>query len=357
MMMWKTGACLAACAIAFAAPATAWDYPGHRIVGAIADIVLSTHYDDAYDKVTKFLTTKDAYGNDVKRTLSQVAVFPDCAKPNSERYCGRPASEEEKQYVLRNPHHDTYHYTDVPLGQSKYVPFSAGTEEYDVVQMINYLVRQLRAKSLKDRPRLRDVSITDQEAIWVLAHLVGDIHQPLHVGSIYYDKETCKTELDPNAVPGGMARVASTNGGNFIKLEVLAPAPAVPPADNFHLFWDVTTVVRAMQADGLLASEQEYARFLASEAPAGWLPTGDPETWAEQWVAEIMPLAREAHAASRITITPKEPPKVSPTGKVSCTWIASMKPEYSKWASDRAREQLRKAGFRLAALLKAIYQP
>ena len=45
--MWSRirAALLAACAvIVVPAPAGAWDYPGHRIVGAIADLVLQQHY-------------------------------------------------------------------------------------------------------------------------------------------------------------------------------------------------------------------------------------------------------------------------------------------------------------------------
>jgi hypothetical protein len=342
--------------VAMTSPTLAWDYPGHRMVGAIADLVLSKHFKKTHDEVSKLLTTKDANGNDVTRTLSQAAVFPDCAKPNNEQFCGRRSSEEEKAYVKKNPHHNNYHFTDVPLGQLAYVPFSAGTDEYDVVQMINYVVKQLRAKAPKDKPKLRDVSLTDTEAVWLLAHLVGDIHQPLHVGGIYFDKTTCATSVDPNLIPGGMVNVASTNGGNFIELVALAPAPAVPPTDQLHLFWDSTAVAAAMQAEGLTGAEQEFARLLAAEAPAGWQSAEDPGRWAEQWVAEIMPIARDAHASSRITITPK-PPRISDTGKVTCGWTAAIKPEYNKWASQRAREQIQKAGFRLAALLAAIFEP
>src|SRR4051794_39622179 len=128
---------------AMTSPTLAWDYPGHRIVGAIADIVMSAQYPKASDRVKELLATKDANGNPLQRSLSQVAVFPDCAKPNSEQYCGRPATDEGKSYVWHNSHHFTYHYTDVPLGQSRYVAFSPGTDEYDVVQMINYATKQL----------------------------------------------------------------------------------------------------------------------------------------------------------------------------------------------------------------------
>src|SRR4051794_33809041 len=80
--------------VAFAglpAPAFAWDYPGHRIVGAIADLVLQEHHPEVYREVQDRLAIKDASGNEVRRTLSQVAVFPDCAKPGIFRSAaGRP---------------------------------------------------------------------------------------------------------------------------------------------------------------------------------------------------------------------------------------------------------------------------
>jgi hypothetical protein len=38
-----------------AAPAGAWDFPGHRIVGAIADLVLLQHYPTAQQRVSELL--------------------------------------------------------------------------------------------------------------------------------------------------------------------------------------------------------------------------------------------------------------------------------------------------------------
>ncbi len=43
-------------------PALAWDYPGHRIVGAIADLVLQQHHPERYAKITSLLDGKDADG-------------------------------------------------------------------------------------------------------------------------------------------------------------------------------------------------------------------------------------------------------------------------------------------------------
>src|SRR5262245_6447279 len=76
--MWKIGACLAACAIAIPAPAKAWDYPGHRIVGAIADLVLQQHYPATYKRVSDLLEIRRPGDLWQKRSLREVAVFPDC---------------------------------------------------------------------------------------------------------------------------------------------------------------------------------------------------------------------------------------------------------------------------------------
>jgi hypothetical protein len=326
--------------------AAAWDYPGHRMVGAIADFVLSARHPKAYLKVKDLLATKDADGNRLVRTLSQVAVFPDCAKPNNVPFCGRTPSDEEKAYAAHNPHNGDYHFTDVPIQQSRYVAGSPGTGKDDVVQMINYAVAQLRGKS----PHKDGVALSDTEALWLLAHLVGDIQQPLHVGAIYFDKETCRQPKDPNDVPGGIDNVASTVGGNSFQLVALAPDPAAPPNDNLHFFWDSNVVDSAMQAAELPGVEQDFARLLAAKAPANWQTAGDPETWAEQWATEILPVARAAYS------------KLELKGRMDlehhkCAWTTQITPGYGKWASKRARSQLQKAGFRLAALLAAIFEP
>jgi len=337
---------VAGAAMAAPLPALAWDYPGHRIVGAIADAVLSANHPKAYKKVTGLLATKDADGNPLDRTLSQVAVFPDCAKAHNVPYCGRIPSAEEKAYVMNNEHNGDYHFTDVPIQQPKYAPNTPGTDDYDVVHMINYVVAQLRKKS----PHIEKVQLSDTEAVWLLAHLVGDIHQPLHVGAVYYDKATCKEQVDPTLV--GIGNVVPTVGGNSILLEAAEPPPAAPPAEKFHLYWDGAVVNKAMQAAGLPGAEQDFARLLAAKPPAEWETPGDAETWAAQWATEALPLARAAHDRLRIAFKERH---VS-GDKVSCFWTARILPSYAEWASEQARNQVAKAGFRLAALLAEIFK-
>jgi hypothetical protein len=340
------------CVVAFTclpAPAFAWAYPGHRIVGTIADLVLKAHHPIVYAKVQALLTIK-ADGKDVKRTLSEVAVFPDCAK--NDKFCERPPSDEEKAYVARNPNHGAFHFTDVPIEERRYIADSAGTGTTDVVQMIEYAVAQLRGKSPAAK---HDVKLTDPEAVWLLAHLVGDIHQPLHVGAKFYDG-ACRKGVDPNQAGeppdfGIDKTVAETQGGN--KILLTGKEPAVGPADQLHLYWDLTAVAQAMAAVGLHDSEPEFARLLAGKAPDGWKTPGDASTWASKWANEVIPVAAEAHR--RLSIRRKGEPTRDHDGKLQCKWETTLDKSYQDWAREQARTQLAKAGFRLAALFVAIF--
>lgn len=355
MMRSMFGAAVVAMVLA-PASAQAWDYPGHRIVGAIADLVLQERYPEVYAKVQAKLAIKDASGNEIKRTLSEVAVFPDCAKPGNREFCGRDPSEEEKQYAARNRPHFRFHYTDVPLAEHKYVEGSAGTSNVDVVHMIAYAVAQLRGH----KPKIEGVDLTDTEAVWLIAHLVGDIHQPLHVGARYYDA-SCLKAIDPNETgraPGfGIGEsAAETIGGNNILL--MLPAPAVPPARNLHFFWDGAAVAQAMQAAGTgsaPAAEKDFVRLLAAKAPEGWETSGEPETWSTKWANEILPLAADAH--HRLMIRRLSGPEFDKNQKIRCEWRTTLDKSYQDWAREHVRVQLAKAGFRLAALMKAIFAP
>jgi hypothetical protein len=83
----------AAALLVMTTPSAAWDYPGHRMVGAIADFVLSSRHPEAYRKIQDLIVSKDADGHKLTRTLSQVATSPDCAKPGNIPYCGRTPSD------------------------------------------------------------------------------------------------------------------------------------------------------------------------------------------------------------------------------------------------------------------------
>ena len=320
-------------------PAAAWDYPGHRIVGMIADAVLRQHDEAVYRRVHDLLDRKGSDGFPIdERRLGQVAVFPDCAK-DEEEFCGRKPTAEEIAYALRNLGHPSYHYTNTPLDEPGYRRGGVGTSDTDIVQMINHAIHQLQGK-----PKTKyGVKLNDTEALWLLAHLVGDIHQPLHVGQIYYDRANCTKSVNPN--DPAYRDALTTQGGNTIKF---APdAPAVPPAPTLHIYWDAITVARAMRAANYSGDEAGFAKMLAAAPSKNWHMTGDPDTWAEKWIAEALPLARRAYAEADI---------VGKLEENKCSWTVTLKDGYELDAQETARTQLAKAGFRLAALLVAIFK-
>ena len=55
--------------------------------------------------------------------------------------------------------------------------------QWDIVHMMRYCIAVLKGEEPENNPR----GITKPIAIILLAHFVGDIHQPLHVGAEYFD--------------------------------------------------------------------------------------------------------------------------------------------------------------------------
>jgi hypothetical protein len=315
------------------APAFSWGRDGHQTVGMVADLLLR-------EAPTIRDTVEQILGG---VSLSEASVFADCAKGPS--VCQRPLSEDEKDYVDHNHQHHEFHYTDVAIQQSEYRLGAAGTRDDDVVQIIKQTVNILRGRSPNNGPAV----LSQKQALWVLAHMVGDIHQPLHVGAAYFDRD-CQEMVDPNVVGAGQpnfgigSSVVSSNGGNDLKLGT---------GKSFHVFyWDEGVVTGAMRLAKIPDNSiEDFAAFILANPPTGFDTVGDPETWAEQWATEILPLARDAYTRANIGM----PTHLGGGRGPMCTWPVSLSWHYTQLANQQALHQLSKAGFRLAAILRAIF--
>jgi hypothetical protein len=307
---------------------------GHRTVGMVADLILQ-NAPATRDAVKQILNGA---------SLSEAAVWADCAKG----ICHRPLSPDEKAFVAANPQHKEFHYTDVPIQQSQYQQGTAGTRDDDVVQIINETISILRGRTPNNGPAV----LSQRQALWVLAHMVGDIHQPLHVGAIYFDRD-CEEMVDPNVEGAGKPNfgigsiVASTNGGNDLKM---------PNGDSFHVkYWDDDTVAGATHLAGIRRkSIEDFAASIVANPPTLEEMTGDAETWAALWATEIIPISKEA--LTRIDIGDGMPVE-GDERTLKCTWPVTVDRSYTQWANRQALTQLGKAGFRLAAVLQAIFEP
>lgn len=128
----------------FSVECKAWGLLGHRVVGEVA----SKHLNEtAKHKVQGIL------GN---RTLAEVSNWMDEIK-------------SDKKYDSLKP----WHYVTIPNGM-KYSETNVNPKG-DVISGINFVVKQLKKGDLD--PQL------EKEYLMILVHLVGDVHQPLHVGN------------------------------------------------------------------------------------------------------------------------------------------------------------------------------
>src|SRR5215831_8283952 len=150
--------------------AYAWGNEGHETVGAVADHLVTAK---AKTELAKLLHNGE--------TLSKVSIWADCAKG----YCGK-LTKEMQTFVDANPRHHNYHYTDIPFQKTKYEPDAVGSDPDDVVHILQQAIATLQHHNqTAENPH----KFTDRQGLLLLVHMVGDVHQPLHVGSAYMSHE------------------------------------------------------------------------------------------------------------------------------------------------------------------------
>jgi len=326
--------CVAALALR---PALAWGPEGHRTVGAIADSLLAgTH---AAARVRSILGGE---------TLETAALWADCVKGTSEtppyRFTVSPEYPECRPfeskrgraamvaYVTRNLKachpgpdeescHRQYHYADVAVERDAYDRAEHGTSDHDVVAALRACIAVLEG-----RPAPAPFSIRGRkEALRLLAHYVGDIHQPLHVGAVYLDH--AGQLVDPDH--GTFDPDSRTHGGNLLK----------NGAANLHHEWDV--VPASLDVANFRAEGVQRARAVAATP-------GAVEDWPAAWASESIVRSHEAFAG--VTYGPEVEP-----GTRFRHWSYALPPEYAQRRDALQAQQLVRAGARLAQLLEAIW--
>jgi hypothetical protein len=302
--------------------ALAWGAPGHETVGAIADQLIAGRR--AESEVHKLLKPGES--------LESVSTWADCAKG----LCGE-LTEELRDFVRRNPHHVQYHYTDVPFEAAAYDEGGVGTSDDDIVHIAKQCIAVL--KGATDRSA-NPHGFSPREALLLLVHLLGDIHQPLHVGPGYV------SDKDAFVVPASSAAVNNvtifkTDGDNDL---ILGSQP-------LHGFWDSRAVEYAMRRANVRTPEEFAASLM--RAPADMpIVTGDVTKWPAKWATETLAAAKRAHEGLEIE---KRDEAGGRSGKMHFVWKVSAPSDYAQTASGIAATQLTRAGYRLAAVLEAVW--
>ncbi|MEA2888506.1 MAG: hypothetical protein QOD11_2866 [Bradyrhizobium sp.] len=324
--------------------APAWEYQGHRVVGSIADHMLNANAKQQVAQILGFDLRIAAPWADCVKSVEQTAdgkfhYKENAQHPEYEIPCTMFRTDAEQHrmenYVERNwsqceykpdgTHqkgcHNTYHFDDISIQRDAFDPDYKGANKHDLVAAIGAAIALLSAKPATPPLPLADIA-DKKEALFMLAHFVGDLHQPLHVGSVYLDENGAL--VDPDAA-GAIDPKTETNGGNAI-LEQQA---------NFHTEWDeiAEELGDAATADLLVAAK--------SVPPS----LGSLEEWPAAWASDSVLVARVAFAGASFARAPRN------------HWTVTFEDRDAYMRSKDAiqRQQLAKAGARLAELLNSVW--
>lgn len=332
------GALVAVVAVCGARSAFAWGPDGHKTVATIADKLLSGT--KAAQEVKAILAGV---------SLADAAVWADCAKavdPVTLRYkesadhleCHpfEPSGEADMiDFVKRNADncqpkegeetcHKQYHYTDISIRHHDYKPSYAGARTDDVTHAITAAVDVLQGKAPPSAFSING----KREALLLLVHYMGDIHQPLHVGAVYLSRKG--KVVDPK--PDHIDPATDTRGGN--KITVVREDHQYA---QLHGTWDDVP-----PEDG---PDRIDSKWLADAKAVP--PTDGPISgWSSRWASDTQKIAIKAFAG--LTFGKKG---AGPDGK----WSVKLPTDYATTMAAVKREQLTKGGARLAQLLTAIW--
>lgn len=284
------------CALVWCGPALAWGDEGHRVVGLVAKRFLDSPARAGVDALLAddpdTLTAPD---------LASRTTWADRWRDSDRHTTGRRYEATRAWHFTGariagpDPGAVCSGHPPPPAG----TPASEGPAQDCVVNKVEQFAAELADAA---SPRAQRVL-----ALKYLLHFVGDLHQPLHAAGNH------------------------DRGGN----DTLVLHPPDAAAESLHAYWD-TTAVRRIGGDPAHVADALAADF--ADRRAVW-SGGTPRDWA----AEAAGVARDV--AYRLPPAAGSDARGRPIHRLSETY------EHAAVAS--AREQLAKAGFRLAALLNA----
>lgn len=348
----KKLACVLALSGAFLSTnALAWGPDGHRAVGSIAEKLIKGS--NAEKQVALLLLPGES--------LESITNWCDGAKGG----VGYPApTDEQAAYTAVHPRHNEYHYANVPFQVEHYHDAVVGGSDVDIVQTLKQAIAVLQGKT---DPALNPLKFTRRQALLLVAHMTGDIHQPLHMGSAYIGADG-KFVVPAKKADIDAVNVFESRGGNSLlldddKLEALSkpliPGEAKPlpegakkwPTKPFHSYWDSTVVDYAMRRTSTRTPEQ-FAQKVIDGKPVVVMNTGDAATWPYQWANDALVAAKLAYTDVTVGKRDSAPNK---RGEMEHKFALEMGSNYPVPSSALARTQLIKGGYHLASLLQTIW--
>jgi len=284
-----------------APPAFPWGRAGHHIVAIIAEQRLSPA---ARDKIHKLLM-------DGKYSIVDISTCADQLRDNPRR---TPTPEDLMCRSLAgtvDPKNDTWHYIDIP------VPTKAKTLE---AFCPNNNCVTARINSFSEILRTSTDDAQRRQALLFLVHFMGDVHQPLHA-----------TER------------ACDRGGNSEKVNFLLEGDK-QPNQALHHVWDTSELELLMKHENI-TDERVYAGMLMAS-----IRNNDASKWARASADQI---AWESYHLAIKYVYRGIPFQNFCEKPAPAPIVTDLSASYENEGTKIVREQLTKAGVRLAAILEA----
>jgi hypothetical protein len=232
-----------------------WGATGHRVTGQVAESLLT------------------------KRTKARLEQLLGQSVAMASTWMDEVRSDSAYDYM------EDWHWVDVPDGTT--YGQTPKNPNGDVIETLDRVIKALKGKNLDPK--------TEAEYVKILIHLIGDIHQPLHVGKV------------------------TDRGGNSVKVSWFGRDT------NLHTVWDTYLI------DDTKLSYTEFMQSLA------------------------MPTDKEVKALQSTSVLDWAKESVSYRSSVYDIGDGRLGYEYTYYHLHIVRKRLLEAGVRLAGVLNEIY--
>jgi hypothetical protein len=299
-----------------------WGEEGHR---AIALTAIASLDSGAATAVRKILAAS---------TVAEISDIPSAATwPDDIRISTHPGkfvkTAGAKSFNARFPGNRVWHFVDFPL-DADYSETSPFASTNDVVHILGHCILVLEGT-----PEPAWAKMKKEEALAWLIHLVGDLHQPLHVGVGFYNFIGNEAMLitDPNSVQGKF----TDTGGNALHFG----------SSNFHSFWDDAMVQHVS------TKETTVVTLLSATLDSqGFQNSGDFRAWPPGWATDTIHQAKAAYAGIS---EPNNSVGQRDSSNPQVIIISFNTADYKDVYLDTVKRQLGKAAFDLRDLLNHIH--
>jgi S1/P1 Nuclease len=298
-----------------------WGCQGHQIVALIARAHLTPAASAAVDRLLR--------ENPIDASLVRF-----CKDRPDDPMADAATWADDQRNVDKST--ETWHFIDIPLAVH-----SGSVPEREAMKwcappaaggpgcIVSALDDQLATMRDGSRP-----SAARAQALRYVIHFAGDIAQPLHASDNH------------------------DQGGNCTSIAFFAEQKP----RNLHAIWDTQFIARALDADHL--TQPQYARKLDERFAGRWAEWGEPKANFLAWAWDSHSIAESVAYGDLKPRIPTEPAGAGQADKDACSiereqvsgLHISIGDSYDSEALPVIREQLAKAGYRLAGLLNSTFQ-